>query len=152
MASNARSWSSPSSGIIRPVVVKRSQLQSNIFHSHSKPKRRPAASSTRMPSGSTSLPMPSPGMTAMRCLMVMRSSAPLVDRGRLLVAAPHDAPVAVGLAADDHHVDILPPEHADQRVGSGLEVRGPRLLAEGGSRIEIVLDELVVPVLAGRHA
>src|SRR5690606_11893225 len=36
------------------------------------PKRRPAASSTRMPSGTTSLPMPSPGMTAIRYLLTPR--------------------------------------------------------------------------------
>src|SRR6185295_4162690 len=33
------------------------------------PKRRPTASSTRMPSGTTSLPMPSPGMTAIRIVL-----------------------------------------------------------------------------------
>src|SRR4029453_11723464 len=60
---------------MRPVRAYTSQLQSNTFHSKSNPNRRPAASSTRMPSGKTSLPMPSPGITAIRCLM----SAPLLD-------------------------------------------------------------------------
>src|SRR6266478_1923558 len=41
-----------------------SQLQSNACQFHRKPKRCPAASSTRMPSGTTSFPMPSPAMTA----------------------------------------------------------------------------------------
>src|SRR5262245_58299136 len=35
------------------------------------PNRAPTASSTRIPSGTTSLPMPSPGMTAMRSLLVV---------------------------------------------------------------------------------
>src|SRR5215831_20003180 len=60
---------------MRPVRVYTSQLQSNTFHSKLNPKRAPAASSARMPSGNTSLPMPSPGITAIRCLM----SSPLLD-------------------------------------------------------------------------
>src|SRR5262245_35839944 len=60
---------------MRPVRAYTSQLQSNTFHSKSNPKRAPAASSARMPSGNTSLPMPSPGITAIRCLM----SSPLLD-------------------------------------------------------------------------
>src|SRR5438105_7358789 len=34
-------------------------------------------------------------------------SPPGVHRDRRLVAAAHDAPVAIGLAADDDHVDVL---------------------------------------------
>ena len=41
--------------------------KSNHSKARSMPKRRAAASSTRTPSGITSVPMPSPGMTAMRC-------------------------------------------------------------------------------------
>ena len=83
IASQAASCSRPSSGIIRPVFVKRSQLQSNSLHASSNPNRRPAASSTRCPSGTTSLPIPSPGITAMRWRMgplSSRDGAPV--RGR----------------------------------------------------------------------
>ena len=75
--SKGRSCSRPSSGIMRPVRAYVSQLQSKSFHSKSKPKRRPAASRTRIPSGSTSLPIPSPGITAIRCRMLVSS----VDSG-----------------------------------------------------------------------
>jgi hypothetical protein len=54
----------PSSGIIRPVLAKRSQDQSNSFQPTEKPNFRPAASTTCMPSGMTSRPMPSPATTA----------------------------------------------------------------------------------------
>src|SRR6516225_9402691 len=66
MASKDPSRARPSSGIMRPVWAYRSQLQSKCVGSRVKPKRRPAASSTRSPSGTTSLPIPSPGMTAIR--------------------------------------------------------------------------------------
>src|SRR5436190_2418971 len=38
------------------------------------PNRRSAASSTRRPSGTTSLPMPSPGITAILCLAMLASA------------------------------------------------------------------------------
>src|SRR2546422_5819332 len=69
----------------------------------------------------------------------------------LRVRRAHDAPVAVGLTAHDRDVDILAAVHLDHLVGRGLELRGPRLLAEGGPRVQIVLDQLVIPELAGRH-
>src|SRR3981189_1455871 len=64
MASKGRSCSRPSSGIIFPDFKYVSQLQSKLLHENFNSKRRPAASSTRNPSGTTSFPMPSPGMTA----------------------------------------------------------------------------------------
>ncbi len=70
MASCPRICSRPSSGIMRPVLWYTSQLQSKCSHSKLTPMWLPTASSTRMPSGTTSLPMPSPGMTAMRCLVM----------------------------------------------------------------------------------
>src|SRR4029450_3951927 len=73
---------------------------------------------------------------------------PLVDRHRLLIVAAHDAPVAIGLASDDHDVNILAAEDGDQLVGGGLELRRPRLLAEGRGGVDVVLGELGVPVLA----
>src|SRR5437867_10723014 len=75
MASNWPSCSRPSSGIMRPVRVYTSQLQSKASHSNSKPNRRPAASSTLIPSGTTSLPIPSPGITAIRCRIIYRAYA-----------------------------------------------------------------------------
>src|SRR2546428_12771902 len=75
MASNRQSCSRPSSGIMRPVRVYTSQLQSKASHSNSKPNRRPAASSTLIPSGTTSLPIPSPGITAIRCRIIYRAYA-----------------------------------------------------------------------------
>ena len=53
------------------------------------PKRRPAASSTRIPSGTVSLPMPSPGMTAIRCVFMSLLPMPSpVDCRSLACAAP----------------------------------------------------------------
>src|SRR5262245_57173263 len=64
IASNRRSCSSPSSGIMRPVFVYVSHDQSNRVHCSSNPNRLPATSSTRAAVGTTSLPMPSPGIIA----------------------------------------------------------------------------------------
>src|SRR5213594_594103 len=75
MASHWLSCSRPSSGIMRPVRVYTSQLQSKGSHSNSKPKQRPAASSTLIPSGTTSLPIPSPGITALRRLIIYTAHA-----------------------------------------------------------------------------
>src|SRR5688572_28644196 len=56
-----------SSGHMRLCSRYQSQLQGNSCHLKRTPWRAPAASSTRTPSGTTSRPMPSPGMTAMEC-------------------------------------------------------------------------------------
>src|SRR5579859_6391966 len=74
MASNGRNCSRPSSGIIFPVRAYVSQLQSKARQLSSKPKRFPAASSTRMPSGTTSFPIPSPAITAMLNIFIGRFS------------------------------------------------------------------------------
>ncbi len=63
--SASRRRSRASSGISAPVVSEGPQDQSYSVQSKEKPKRRPAASSTRAPSGTISRPMPSPGITAM---------------------------------------------------------------------------------------
>src|SRR5262245_25781908 len=76
---------------------------------------------------------------------------PLVDECRLVEVGAHDAPVAVGLAADHHDVDVFAAEHRDELVGPSLELPRPWLVAERGARVDVVLDELVVPVLARRH-
>src|SRR5216684_3094222 len=74
MASNGRSCRKPSGGIIFPVFTYVSQLQSNSCHLNWNPKRFPAASSTRMPSGTTSFPIPSPAITAMLNIFIGRFS------------------------------------------------------------------------------
>src|SRR5206468_1181543 len=82
----------------------------------------------------------------------VRPLAPVVDRDGVLVGAAHDAPVPVGLAPDHHDVDVLAPEHRDQLIRRRAEVRRPRLLAERRPRVDVILDELIVPVLAGRQS
>src|SRR5947199_8256587 len=49
---------------MRPVFKKVSQLQSKCCQVNDRSKRRAAASSTRIPSGTTSRPIPSPSITA----------------------------------------------------------------------------------------
>ena len=66
IASNPARRSSPSGGIIQPSVRYVSQLQGNCSQARSIPCRRAAASTTRIPSGTTSRPIPSPGITAIR--------------------------------------------------------------------------------------
>src|SRR5712691_6130115 len=75
---------------------------------------------------------------------------PVVNRDGLLVIAAHDAPVAIRLAAHHHHVDGLGTEYRNQLIWRRLELRGPGLLAKGRPWVEIVLDQLIVPVLTGR--
>src|SRR5437870_8704539 len=77
---------------------------------------------------------------------------PLVYRDGLAVAGAEDAPVGVGFAADDDHLDLVALEHADHLVGRGLEHGSVRLLAVGRARIDVILDELIVPVLTRGHA
>src|SRR3954451_18233797 len=67
MASNFRRMSGASSGRILPCALYQSQLQGNSCHLKRRPCFAPTASSTRTPSGITSRPMPSPGMTAIAC-------------------------------------------------------------------------------------
>src|SRR5262245_9828901 len=58
------------------------------------------------------------------------ASPPRVDRHALAVLGAHDPPVAVGLAADDHDVDVCLGKMVDQLVVLGLEPGRHRLLAE----------------------
>src|SRR5574341_655029 len=87
--------------------------------------------------------------------MAKRSSdtalSPVVHRDSLLVIAAHDAPVAVRLTAHYEDVDGLRTKHRDQFIRCRLELRGPRLLTKGCPWVEIVLDQLIVPVLPGWH-
>src|SRR5688572_27160562 len=79
-------------------------------------------------------------------------SPPIVDASAASRPRSGDPPVTVRLAADDHDVDLIRRPHPDELVRRGAELAGERFLAEGGARIQVVLHELVVPVLTRRHA
>src|SRR5690348_11799286 len=64
--------SGASAGHMRPCALYQSQLHGNSVHLNEMPCLAPTASSTRTPSGMTSRPMPSPGMTAMTCSFMER--------------------------------------------------------------------------------
>ncbi len=66
MASKARSWSSASASIIRPVRAWYALPHGNIDVSSRAPARSAAGSITVRAAGMTSLPTPSPGITATR--------------------------------------------------------------------------------------
>src|SRR5262249_886182 len=66
----------------------------------------------------------------------MRPSPPVVDRHCLAVSGAHDLPVAVGLAANNDHVDPTLGKMVDQLVVLGLEPGRHRLLAEGRPGID----------------
>src|SRR5579864_5045082 len=77
---------------------------------------------------------------------------PLVDRHRGAVVGPEDTPVAVGLAANHYHFDLVPLEHMNQLVRLRFQHARVRFFAERCPWIDIILNQLVVPVLASRHA
>src|SRR5258706_5281377 len=70
MASKPRRICWASSGHILPCALYQSQLQSYSFHWNEMPCFAPTASMTRTPSGITSRPMPSPGITAILCSVI----------------------------------------------------------------------------------
>src|SRR5260370_36110689 len=76
---------------------------------------------------------------------------PGVDREGFAIFGAHDAPIAVGFAADDHHVDLVFGEYADRLVRRGLEPSRHRLLAERRPRIDVILHQLKIPITPGRH-
>src|SRR5690606_38796175 len=92
------------------------------------PKRRAAASSTRTPSGTTSLPMPSPGMTAILCVLLMR--------------LPHEVGDVLQQEIRSLLRDVM-------TAGQGLavEIDGQRF--PFGERVEAALDDAVA---APQHA
>src|SRR5258708_35968768 len=55
---------------------------------------------------------------------------PIVHQDGLAILAAHDAPVGIGLAADNNHIDVLLRKNPDRFVGCGLEPGGHRLLTE----------------------
>ena len=74
MASNSARRSRPSGGIIQPSLRYVSQLHGKCSHASSIPCRRAAASTTRIPSGTTSRPIPSPAMAAIRFRLMLMAS------------------------------------------------------------------------------
>ena len=67
------------------------------------PKREPTASSTRMPSGTTSVPIPSPGITAMLCrftalALIVDHLPQSRDSSGSRHGPPGDPPIAPGLS------------------------------------------------------
>src|SRR5262249_4742351 len=66
--------------------------------------------------------------------------SPLINRNGLVLPRPKDAPVAVRLAADHDRFDLILREHRDGLVVGRLQLRRVRLRAEGGARVDVVLD------------
>src|SRR6185437_17069271 len=91
---------------------------------------------------------PAPTMTTSACRMTRDpcdpGSAPVVDRDRGAELRSHDLPVAVGFATDHDDVDRILREHVDRLVGLRFQPCCERLHAEGGVRVDVVLDELHV--------
>src|SRR5262245_20504668 len=79
------------------------------------------------------------------------TSSPFIHRHSLLVIAAHDAPVAVGLPADHDDVNLVGLEHFDHVVRRRFQFRRIRFFSESRSRVNIILNELVIPVFTGRH-
>src|SRR5262245_59283646 len=92
-----------------------------------------------------------PGMTSQTLSALIKRLPPRIDRYRLAISRPHDAPVAIGLAADHDDVDLALGKMVDQLIVLGLEPGRHRLLAEGRPGIDVVLHKLQIPVAAGRH-
>src|SRR5262245_54253330 len=153
------------------TILRRSSRQSRPCTSSSNPGRSRTGTTARASAPTTRLrrPVLSPGSRFPPLLADPRSPGrfyidrqsssgtrreltPVVDRDGVLVGAAHDAPVPVRLAADHDDVDVLPSEHRDELVRRCAEVRSPRLLAERRPRVDVILDELIIPVLAGRQA
>src|SRR6185436_15049480 len=103
MASNFLRVSAASSGHILPCALYQSQFHGNSWNCSRKPCLALAASSTRTPSGMTSRPMPSPGITAIRYSFMDRESGKGRERNGGILARPvtgkrdpvHQAAVAV---------------------------------------------------------
>src|ERR1051326_801250 len=73
-----------------------------------------------------------------------------VDCGSVVCA--EDAPVAVGFAAYYYYFDFVSLEHVDQLIRVCAQHAGVGFFAVRCARIDVVLDQLIVPVLAGWHA
>src|SRR6185295_7465764 len=131
MASKPRRICGASSGHILPCSLYQSQLQSNSFHWKRMPWRAATASITRTPSGITSRPMPSPGITAILCSVINIS----ITNARMKFAAFETSTewcsVAVWLDGGIAGVEERAGHAHSERVLPMLE----RLLAAAGSSI-----------------
>src|SRR5205085_7403834 len=76
-------------------------------------------------------------MMARSVVIKCASSAPVVHGHRRLVPRAVHLPVAVGLAARDHHVDVFFLEDPDRRVVRDVQVLRLGRLAEGGARVDV---------------
>src|SRR5215216_1772601 len=108
-----------SSGIHAPVRAIRSQSQSKWSKASSKPNLRAAASSARTPSGMTSFPMPSPGITAMR-YRVMLLLLGLYQVGRDGRATVHHPRAESGARGPIRSVGFFAHSGAEKKVHHGL--------------------------------
>src|SRR5689334_18171491 len=107
--------SGASSGRILPCFLYQSQLQSNSFQLNRMPCFAPTASSTRTPSGMTSRPMPSPGMTAIECSF-MREILSTIGPMRLAAIETSSDWCSVALWADGEITGLerrAPNRHSD---------------------------------------
>ena len=84
-----RSNSMVRSGSALPSLLQHSQPMSACTYSAAKP----AASSTRIASGSTWLPMPSPGMVTTVCFAMIACSCSVVLHPRIIVSLPSNSVV-----------------------------------------------------------
>ena len=163
MASIPRNRSSPSSGIITPCRRYQSPPQPKSVNSKPNPPRRCAsASRTCCPAGTTSLPMPSPGMVAIRYVFTWPPSAlPAMPTPERRPSRLHARPTATSLLGQRalgalrllleelHHVaQVLGIQRrADGCLGSATEVTA-RLLTPLASHPTMA----PVPFLTGASA
>ncbi|MEZ4660440.1 MAG: hypothetical protein R2911_23025 [Caldilineaceae bacterium] len=63
----------------------------------------------------------------------------------LAIFAAHDAPIAIGFAADHHDMNIFGAEDGNQLMVGGFEFGGMGFYAIEGQRMNVVLDQLIVP-------
>src|SRR5580704_7937139 len=83
--------------------------------------------------------------------MIEPALPPRVDGDGLAIFGAHYAPIGVGFAADDHHVDLGFRKYADRLVRRGFEPGSHRLLAERRPRIDVILHQLQIPIAPGWH-
>src|SRR5690625_301064 len=118
------------------------------------PTPKPSRTMTLAPPAAPALAAVSPAMPAPMIAMsyvLISPSPPVIDGDRRQLARSHDLPISVRFAADDDDVDVGGRVHLDLLVVRRLQLRGQRLLAEGGARVEVVLHDLQVPVAPGGH-
>ena len=68
-----------------------------------------------------------------------------------MIVAAHDAPIAIGLATDNDDMNVVKLVNGNRLVAAGLEIGGVGFDTVEGMGIDVVLDQLVVPVDPCRH-